>query len=260
MARQVPVDTQQLEFTWRAESGLQADLETAARRAESDLQADLEAAARIPVHLIITDNRSTIMSLRHDRVHGRAVVRLHRMFLAAGADVVHALARWIHAPRAKAATEPLNRFIRANRGQIAAPRPVHVTLEPHGTHFALDRIFDEVNQAEFGGNVDAGITWGRMPTTRRRRSIRFGSYYPRENVIRIHPLLDQAFVPGYFVRYIVFHEMLHAALGIEEPSEGRRRIHTRAFLSRERAYVEYARAVAWQANPSNLNRLLSRRS
>ncbi|MCX5759322.1 MAG: hypothetical protein NTU83_12590 [Candidatus Hydrogenedentes bacterium] len=245
MGRRTFVDTRQIEFAWRT---------------ESDLESELEAEARMPVRLVLTDNRSTIMSVRHDRQRGSAVVRIHRMFLAAEADIVQALARWIRSPRSKVAAEPLNRFIHANRGQIKARQHVQEQLDTHGEYVELKTIFDEVNRNEFDGAVRARITWGRMPSTRRRRSIRFGSYYPGENLIRIHPLLDQSFVPPYFVRYIVFHEMLHAALGVDDPPEGRRRVHTREFLAREKTYADYKRAVAWQANPDSLKRLLSKRS
>ena len=95
-----------------------------------------------------------------------------------------------------------------------------------------------------------------MPTQRRRRSIRFGSYTPVDELIRIHPYLDQAFVPEFFVRYIVFHEMLHAHMGIEETPNGRRRIHPPAFRRREEEYGDYDRAVAWMNDESNLRRLL----
>ena len=120
----------------------------------------------------------------------------------------------------------------------------------------MNRYFEEVNRAEFDSSIDAPITWGRLPTVRRRRSIRLGSYSADDHLIRIHPHLDQAFVPEYFVRYIVFHEMLHAHLGIETGPTGRRRIHTREFNVRERAYADFARAVAWQDDPANLNRML----
>src|SRR5690606_9202221 len=109
----------------------------------------------------------------------------------------------------------------------------------------LQQLYDEVNRTEFEGAVDCGITWGRLPTRRRRRSIRFGSYSPKEHLIRIHPYLDQAFVPAFFVRYIVFHEMLHAVMGIEELPSGRRAIHPPAFKRREEQYPDFARAVRW---------------
>jgi predicted metal-dependent hydrolase len=116
----------------------------------------------------------------------------------------------------------------------------------------------ELNREFFEDSVSAHITWGRMPSARRRRSIRFGSYSAEEDLIRIHPLLDQGFVPAFFVRYIVFHEMLHAHLGIEETPSGRRAVHTREFRRREKAYPDYDCAIAWQAEKANLAKLLKK--
>ncbi len=220
------------------------------------LQAALEAGSGMRVALSVTDNTSTMMSIKYDRSRTAARLRVHRMFLSAPPDVVRALAAWVRSPRAEESGALLNSFIKSNghriRGRTGAVRTV-----TRGQHFDLSAIFDDVNQAHFQGAVTAAITWGRMPEWRRRRSMRFGSYYPREDLIRIHPFLDQAFVPLYFVRYIVFHEMLHAFLGIEELPSGRQRIHTAAFKKIERAYPGYDRAVAWQDNPKNLGKLLS---
>ena len=120
-------------------------------------------------------------------------------------------------------------------------------------------MFDTLNEQEFDGKVKARITWGRMPSRksrRMRRSIRFGSYMRSQDIIRIHPLLDQQFVPDYFVRYIVFHEMLHAALDEEKTESGRRRVHSKTFNDREQQYTDFERAEAWQNNDVNLVRLL----
>jgi hypothetical protein len=64
--------------------------------------------------------------------------------------------------------------------------------------------------------------------------------------VRIHPVLDQPAVPVWFVRYVLFHELLHAVL---PPRRGRgsRWIHHGAeFRRRERDYADYARAIAWE--------------
>jgi len=234
----------QLEFPWR-------DPDT--------LRAELEEQTGLHVHLAVTDNSSTLMSVKRARGEGEVRVRIHRMFLSAGTHVLHALARWILAPNAKKPGEVLDGFIRGNTDQIRRRRPPRVAVLTAGGCFDLGAIFERLNAAYFEGRVTARITWGRMPSNRRRRSIRFGSFYPQENLIRIHPLLDQAFVPAYFVEYIVFHEMLHAVLGMEETDTGRRRIHGAAFKRREILFSDYTRAVAWQNDAGNLRRLLRRK-
>lgn len=228
-------------------------------RDKADLHSELEALTGLRIRLTITDNASTMMSVKREPNDDAAKVRLHQMFLAANPRVIRALARWIKSPRARKSGEILDRFIQENTHHIRRRPRTPARLVTRGRCFDLGAIFNELNQAYFGNEVQAAITWGRMPTTRRRRSIRFGSFSARENLIRIHPLLDQGFVPAYFIRYIVFHEMLHAYIGTQETASGRRRVHTAEFDRRERAYPDYDRAMAWENNEANLRRLLRRK-
>jgi len=208
------------------------------------------------IELTLTDNASTMMTFKPGTFRRPAQLRVHRMFAGAPAHVVDALAQWSLGRRRRAVCDVLDGFIAANRHLIRR-KPVAVDrLETVGAFHDLQAYFDAVNAAEFGNAIDAPITWGKLPPARRQRSIRLGSYSADAHLIRIHPHLDQDFVPDFFVRYIVFHEMLHAELGIEVTTDGRRCIHTRAFNARERQYPDYARAVAWNNHPANLRRLL----
>ena len=211
-----------------------------------------------PVFLRITNNVSSIISARR-RADGILQVHLHHMFLKAPDSVLDALARWVIKPRAGSAGDVVDSFIRENKVLIQPRRRRVIRCYPRGRNYDLRDMLNEVNAAHFDGKVEAYISWGKMPRKIQRRSIRFGSYSPRDKVIRIHPLLDQDFVPRYFVRYIVFHEMLHAHLGIAESESGRRSIHPPEFKRMERAYPDYERAVAWIENPKNMQRLLRTR-
>lgn len=226
------------------------------QRIADSLHRELTAATGVDIRLRITNNTSTMMSLRYESAGRRALVGLHHMFLEAPDDVRKALSAWIVKPSAKAPGKKLEAYIAERRHLIAAKPPKTVALRTRGEFFDLSALFEEVNQSEYGNEVITPITWGKMPALRRRRSIRFGSYSPCENLIRVHPLLDQDFVPVFFVRYIVFHEMLHAYMGIEETATGRRKIHPPEFRSREAAYFDYARALAWMQDEKNLRRLL----
>jgi predicted metal-dependent hydrolase len=79
-----------------------------------------------------------------------------------------------------------------------------------------------------------------------RRSLQLGSFDPETTLIRVHPVLDQPAVPRTFVRYVLFHELLHAELN--EPCAPGRRMqhHGREFRRREAAYPGTAPALAWQ--------------
>jgi hypothetical protein len=186
----------------------------------------------------------------------RAQVRLHRMFLSAPPEILDALVNWINGRRKRTAGRLLDDFIESRRYLIRRKtRPIraaHTTGQFHD----LAVYYEDVNVNHFENAIDSGIMWGRLPTVRNRRSIRLGSYTPEDDLIRIHPHLDQSFVPDYFVRYIVFHEMLHAHLGYETTPTGRRRVHTPEFNRIERAYPDYERAMAWHNHPRNLSRVM----
>ncbi|HUW62227.1 MAG TPA: hypothetical protein VMZ06_14585 [Candidatus Bathyarchaeia archaeon] len=231
----------QLEFAWR-------DPES--------LRAELEKRTGLRIDLTITNNRSTMMSVRRGRARHSIDVRLHRIFLAADTGVLRSLAVWLVNPQSSRDAAVVDTFINSNFCPVRADTNKNNGVITKGSVFDLAVLFRSLNAEHFGDSIRANITWGRMPPARRRRSIRFGSYYPTDNLIRIHPLLDQEFVPVYFARYIVFHEMLHAYLGIEETDSGRRRYHTREFSRIEEKYPDYARALKWQSNPGNLKKLL----
>lgn len=227
---------------------------------ERALQIELERLTGQRIELTITDNSSSLINFREGGRTKPGTLRLHRMFLAASPAIVQAVAKWLTRDRGGRAAAILDTFIDGHGHLVRTKRARRVRLHTSGAHHDLRVVFDELNAREFAGAVCTGITWGRMPTGRRRRhSIRMGSYTPDDDLIRIHPLLDQAFVPAYFVCYIVFHEMLHADIGVERSPSGRCRMHSPEFVRRERLYCDYDRAVTWLDNSRNLARLLRRR-
>ncbi|HEY2902138.1 MAG TPA: hypothetical protein VGL59_16265 [Polyangia bacterium] len=205
------------------------------------------------LELRLTNNHYSMISVRRKTDGYR--LRLHHMFVDAGPRVVRALARYVvHNDRRASAL--LGEYIEEHqhiiRKQVRPPRQVR--LRTAGQHHDLRAIFDRLNAERFEGKLEARITWGPVSERkRRRRSIKMGSFAVEDRLIRIHPALDHATVPEYFVSWIVFHEMLHGKHEVLR-KDGRRRFHTKEFLAEERTFVEYDRACAWEK--ANLDRLL----
>jgi predicted SprT family Zn-dependent metalloprotease len=122
-----------------------------------------------------------------------------------------------------------------------------------GRYHDLDAILAELRRRYFPNCAEIKIGWGRWSGRTHPRSIRFGAYLPASQAIRIHPALDQAFVPRYFVEFIVYHELLHHVIPPQRVN-GRYLIHSRAFQQRERAFPAYAEAMTWRQQ--SLQRLL----
>ncbi|MBF0456673.1 MAG: SprT-like domain-containing protein [Nitrospirae bacterium] len=202
------------------------------------LKSFIEKAAGVPIDLTITDNSKSMLSLRHGH-KGDVHVRIHRMFLDAGAAVIQEIANFIKNRRNKT---PLTReFIRENHSAIEIPPKRRAVTSSEGKYHNLKLIYEAINEEYFNGQLALDITWGRRQTKTVYRKRRLGSYDSTGSLIRIHPALDKSNVPRYFIEYVVYHEMLHAALGIQVKN-GRRSIHGREFKRRERLFRDFDRA------------------
>lgn len=205
------------------------------------------------VQLTVTDNGRTMVSSRDGGDHLR--VRVHHMFLDAGPEILDALARYLSLAD-DVSRELLRRYVKTQSARIQRRRRHTPRVESHGTHHDLAHIYADVNRRYFDGAVAAQIGWSRRSPRaggRRRRSIKLGSYRARDALIRVHPVLDAAWVPRYFVEYIVYHEMLHHVVPMPDRG-GRRTLHGAEFKARERRFEHYQRALAWEQE--HLDRLL----
>lgn len=204
--------------------------------------------------VVFTDNLHTMLSIK--RGQGVWTLRMHRMFALAPPAVLRSVAQYAQTQNRQAA-ELLRRFIDHNEHLIreqAEPRTQAIDVQ--GAHHNLQTIFDDLNERYFGGAVKARITWG--PRARRksgRESIKLGSYSVEEQLIRIHPVLDASDVPGFFVAWIIYHEMLHEVHDMPIV-DGRRVYHTPAFRRAEAQFEHYAEAVLWER--TQVRKLLDR--
>lgn len=199
------------------------------------------------VAVTLTDNRYSMISVRRIAKEKRYEVRLHHMFVDADPVITRALARYI-ADNDAGASRILGDFIDANADHVrgrARRAPAQVIFTA-GEHHDLREIYDELNAQYFDNRIEAAITWGaRGGRPRRRNSIKMGSYSVEDRLIRIHRSLDRAFVPRFFVAWIVFHEMLHQVHDIRVKN-GRREFHSKEFLADEAQFEHYDLARVWE--------------
>lgn len=216
---------------------------------EQAWEASLSAAlgARVEVRY----GRATREVIQLRREPQRIRVRLSALMASAPPEIEAALAEWIRGRgRRGAAQRELDRWIDARLRESARAAPAKLALEAKGAHHDLGELREHLRTREFASDFEGSalppIGWGRAGRSRSRRSLRLGSFDPFSYSVRVHPVLDSADAPRFFVRYIVFHELLHAALDQPPDEQGRRRVHGPAFRARERQYVDYERALAWE--------------
>ena len=230
---------------------LEISFDDAPRWDPSSLEAALADAAGKPLRLVLTDNRSVLLSFRREA--GVVKLRLHRMFLYAPDPVVSALGRKLRR-RGRAADGEVRRFMNANLHRVRRTPRTMPPLVTSGRAHDLTAVYADLNQRFFAGALRVPITWGRGVGRARRGGLTFGSYDPVLALIRIHPVLDWADVPLYFLESVVYHEMLHHHMGGVPDRAGRTVYHTRSFREAEARFPRHQEALAWEK--ANLPKLL----
>jgi len=108
---------------------------------------------------------------------------------------------------------------------------------PRGKHFDLHRLFDELNQKYFQGQLARPHIGWSVRSWRRQ----FGCYDPGPNQILLNRRMDHPAVPACAVEYVLYHEMLH----VKHPT---RRSgcsllsHSPEFRAEEKRFPEFERA------------------
>ncbi len=242
-------------FSYRASpEQLTLSLEEPPTHTEHSLHELITELTGRPIRIKLTDNSTSMLSVREHGSH--IAVRLHRMFLGAGQRVIKELAGYIKTRRGK--TPLFWEFVNSNHKRIS-PSKRKQSINHIGDRHDLLEIYKCMNEEYFGCKVDCGITWGVRRRAGRARRRTLGSYSASDNLIRINPLLDVARVPRYYVEFVVYHEMLHAALFVESreareaaqdngngQNKKRRRVHPPEFKRRETEFRDYARAIKWE--------------
>ncbi len=205
------------------------------------LKGYIEKSIRKNVSLVVTDNSSIMLSVKSRK--NLLCLRLHRMFLSADNDVLDELTEYMRNSRKE--TPLIREFINNNTHSLKKKPPRKIRLIHKGKKFNLLAIFNKVNSEYFEGTISSSITWSTRNPMRSVAKRTLGSYSQDTNMIRINPILDSGKVPAYFLEYVVYHEMLHADLNTE-PSTGRRTIHSKEFKKREKLFLHYDRAMAWE--------------
>lgn len=204
-------------------------------------QEHLEKHLGRPVSLALTENTTSMLSARVRA--GVLLVRLHRMFLHADSRVLEEIVLYLK--KRKGAMPGFRVFVRENRETLIAKPRKKARIKTLGACHDLRELYQEINEEYFEGMINAQVTWGTGGQRAVVRKRTLGSYGERSNLIRISPVLDKRTVPRYFVAFVVYHEMLHAAMGIAMDGK-RRSIHSREFRRREKLYKDYERAHAWE--------------
>lgn len=216
-------------------------------------------------HLSVALGRARSAPIQYERRRdGSAVqvrLRLHRCFAAAPDAILDDLGAWLRAgKRARAATARLDAWIEA---RLAAEGPAPIPArgrQPKGAHHDLAALAAQLRLEPYArGFLEQlehwpTLGWGRRTSPKGRRRLQLAAYEGARHWIRMNPVLDADWVPGWFVKCVLFHELLHALQPEERDGAGRVLTHGPWFRRAERGYPLFAASKAWEQR--HLTRLL----
>lgn len=176
--------------------------------------------------------------VRATRTKGGLKLSIHRMFLHAPTPVLEALIRFAMKPD-RASRTVIRQMAHLFFTRIEPPSFDASLSDSRGRYIDLQELYDQENLASFGGRLSIPIAWFPIPCYRRISHITFGTYDKTLHLIRINGILDHPEVPLSFVRFIVYHEMLHADCQAVFDRNGRLCVHNREFKRREALHPLY---------------------
>jgi hypothetical protein len=206
-------------------------------------QGRLENHAGMKLQLKINDNRSTMLSVKWEPDCTK--VSLHRMFLKAPKNVMQALACYLKGEHKKLAPS-IRAYIEHNLQRLDYSHELDLSkLQTKGHVYDLEKIYEYLNHEYFDQSLDLHITWFGERRRRVSNRVTFGLYHDPLRLIKINRLLDTRDIPGYFVAYVIYHEMLHYVCPAYVDEKGYKHIHSREFKEREREFRYFKEAQEW---------------
>jgi hypothetical protein len=130
-----------------------------------------------------------------------------------------------------------SRDIRQRLRKLRQIRGKKVISGSEGKYYNLNESFDRVNLNYFNGELKPPIlSWNKKKTR-----LRFGHHDEAHNTIVISRTLDDGKLPRYLLDYVMYHEILHIKHGITYKN-GRRSVHSKAFIADEKKFLEHEKA------------------
>lgn len=206
-------------------------------------QQELERNAGKKLRLKFQDNRSTMLSVKWEPECTK--VSLHKMFLQAPGNVMDGLACYLKGEDSR--LDPaVKAYIEDNLSKLDYSHQLDLSkLETKGTVFQLKELYQDLNCEYFESRLKLHITWFGEKRKKSRKRVTLGLFHDALRLIKINRILDNPNVPEFFIRYVIFHEMVHHTCPSYVDNEGKKHIHSREFRAAERQFKQFDSAQKW---------------
>lgn len=212
-------------------------------------QQEIEESVNKKVKLRINDNRFTMLSVKWESQCTK--VSMHRMFLEAPKDIMDAVSSHIQTENSSLCYK-VREFIEERLAGVDYSFKVdEKKWTTQGKVYDLKAFYDEINADYFEGHLNLKITWYGKIERRKRSQVTFGLYQDTLKLVKIHRMMDSTFFPEYFVKFVIYHEMLHHVCRSQYDEKGRHSIHTEEFKRLEQQFKDFEKAEEWMERNYN---------
>lgn len=209
----------------------------------TSFQNQIETQLKKKFRVKINDNHSTMLSVKWGP--DCTQLSMHRMFLKAPSNIMDELACYLKKEK-RIISPVIKAYIEDNLKKLNYRKQVdRQKLYIQGNVYNLQTIYNELNKEYFDGELDLHITWFGKVHQRNRTRVTFGLYYDPLRLIKVHRILDTPSFPDYFIRYVVYHEMVHHVCPAYVDEKGISRIHSKEFKAMEQRFRHYDLAINW---------------
>lgn len=194
--------------------------------------------------------RATLYSFRI--LSGVAHLKMHTAFHDASDEVLHEAAHLMlnkrRGARPSGSREAFDAFVRGLPREVfdlpearrSSNRAREETKDP-GVYRSMAESFERVNVQYFGGRMQRPrLCWS--PVCARRI---VGTYQACSDRVVLTRRLDSLRIPKFVLDFVMYHELLHKALGTGRRGDGKRRVHGPEFRRLERRFLRYGEAEEW---------------
>jgi hypothetical protein len=196
------------------------------------------------LEIIVNENRSSLLSVLSKK--GKwARLSLHRIFLNAPEAVIEAVALFIKNKKDPSFIR-IKSFIQSTIKEVDYSHRLDLkSLSTKGRCFDLEELFNEINREYFDNRVNLKITWHERPNKKTSRIV-YGQYYEILKLIKINKMLDDPQFPRFFLKFVIYHEMLHHVIPSYIDDKGVQCVHSKSFKYMELKFKEYNQAKKWE--------------
>lgn len=219
-------------------------------RNQKTLEEQLSSRLKKQVTIRLNRNTSTMLSVLES---SETLCRLsvHRRFLLASNEILDAVSKFVTQKRGMPLL--LKEYIQSDQDldQSLGHSRAQTQADVAGQHFDLSKILLELEQEFFGKSLGLGISWyGSTKAIKSSQCRTLGIYDCVNKMVKINRILDDKRVPLMYLRFVIYHEIMHFLFPPKVTKKGRIQFHHQEFRRNEQLFPQFHEALEWEKRQS----------